>query len=101
MSHQKFHMRKILLSLSFLGLLMSCQKVQEGSNKSVLRMNNVSHEGFPYSADAQGEREKQLAKPVTEAAPAITVKMDSTATTEVQGAKISTEQPASGQADMK
>lgn len=94
-------MKKILLSLSFLGLLMSCHKVQEGSNKSVLRMNNVSHEGFPYSADAQGEREKQLVKPVAAETPAIGVKLDSTATTEVQGTKISTEQPTSGQADVK
>lgn len=94
-------MKKTLLSLSFLGFLMSCQKVQEGSNKSVLRMNNVSHEGFPYSADAQGEREKQFAKPVAAETPVVGVKLDSVATTETQGAAISTEQPTSGQADVK
>lgn len=70
-------MKKYILGLSLAGLFMSCQKIQEGSNKSVLRLNNVSAEGFPYNADAQGVREKQLAAPRTQTSAPATVVVDS------------------------
>lgn len=73
-------MKKIILGLSLAGLFTGCQKIQEGSNKSILRLNNVSAEGFPYSADAQGTRKQQLAVPSTDSAAAKIVVVDSTKT---------------------
>lgn len=82
-------MKKIVLGLSFVAVLASCQKVKEGSNKSVLRLDNTSTEGFPYSADAQGVREKQLAPARTAAAAGVTgVAADSVRTATVEEVKI-------------
>lgn len=77
-------MKKYILGLSLAGLFMSCQKIQEGSNKSVLRLNNVSAEGFPYSADAQGAREKQLAAPSSVSTATGIVAVDSTKTPDMK-----------------
>lgn len=59
MRHQKFYMRKIFLGLVTAGLVLSCQKVQEGSNKSIMRLDHskTGDMGLPYDPAAQnGER---------------------------------------------
>lgn len=101
MSHQKFYMKKIILGLSLAGLFMSCQKVQEGSNKSVMRLNNVSPEGLPYNADAQGVRTKQVAAPHTQAAPATVVVTDSTKMPDMKEVASPTDPTKSPQMDVK
>lgn len=54
-------MKKIILGISLVGLVMSCQKVQEGKNKAVLRLDDSQRgsEGLPYDPSAQGQRGTQ------------------------------------------
>ncbi len=82
-------MRKIFLGLAVAaGFVMSCQKVREGSNKSVLRMEEEKSGalGFPYDAGAQNaERVHTVATGVEG------VEKDSLRTATVEEVSISTD----------
>lgn len=82
-------MKKIILVFAFASFVVSCQKIQAGSNKGVLKLEEGAER---YTDDVQGSMsEVHVAAPVTETAKPqdslrtaevneVTIKADSTKT---------------------